>query len=151
MSQWIRRGSNQEIQLDVLPQGERVFIQGSSGIVNIKGDVSGTIIVQGSNGMVKIGGIIRNTARVTVQGSNPILKHHGRDPGATVVLQGSNAEEIDKGGPKPPPDTSWLEFKRSWPGGLFPPKVTFADVPPEEPNGVFTIQKSARARGLWGT
>jgi len=138
VSQWIRQGSNQEIQLDVLPQGERVFIQGSNGTVKIRGDVGGTIIVQGSSAMVKIGGVIRSTARVTVQGSNPVLKHHGRDPGATVVLQGSNAEEIDRSSKRvtahPPDQERWVD-------AALGPKV----------HDEVTIQKSGRPRELWGT
>lgn len=135
MSQWIRQGSNQEIRLDILPAGERVMIQGSNGFVKIKGDVGGTIIVRGSNGMVKIGGIIRQGARVTVQGSNPVLKHHGMESGATVVVQGSNAEEIDLSKRRvtahPPNQEKWVD------AALGKKEVT--------------IQKSARPRGLWGT
>jgi hypothetical protein len=135
VSQWIRQGSNQEITLDVLPQGERVFIQGSNGFVKIKGDVGGTIIVQGSNGMVKIGGVIRSTARVTVQGSNPVLKHHGREPGAIVVMQGSNAEETDRSSRRvtahPPNQEEWVSTALG--------KKTLQ------------VQKSNRPRELWGT
>lgn len=138
MSQWIRQGSNQVIDLDVLPEGERVFIQGSNGVVKIRGDVGGTIIVQGSNGMVKIGGVIRSTARVTVQGSNPLLKHHGREPGATIVIQGSNAEEIDRSNRRvtahPPNQERWVDTALG-----------------KKIHDTVTIQKSTRPRELWGT
>lgn len=136
MSQWVRQGSNQTVKLDILPAGERVMIQGSSGVVHIAGDVGGTITVQGSNGIVKIGGVIRSSARVTIQGSNPVLKHHGRESGAIVVLQGSNAEEIDKSTPRE------KESRRQEAGK--PPGS-------RDDNLAVTIQKSERPRELWGT
>lgn len=176
MSTWVRQGSNQTIRLDRVLGTDVVFIQGSNGEVKIAGDVDGRITVQGSNAEVVIGGKILANAIVVLQGSNATLKHHGREEGARVTMQGSNAEEIDKStrsGPKPPPDRSWLEFgaKR----GIYVSHVTAdrsvsykngtlmvdgqevvsgvkpSDVPPDAPHGTLSVQKSQRPRELWGT
>lgn len=140
----IRQGSNQTQRLDRVLKGERVQIQGSNGIVKVAGDVEGYVSVQGSNPKVVIGGRIRYGATVILQGSNPTLKHHGKDRGANVVVQGSNAKEVDEDGI----GVKEAEALRD----------QYPDIPVifETKNGkrdatVLQIQKSPRPRELWGT